>query len=141
VSLITEAKIGLADALKAVAEIKRVYRQPPDSQTITQLPAAVLLTEPIIYSLAMGGTHWRGVLRVKLLIHKGDSTEAYDLLDDLLDPSGDKSVAEAIQNNRTLGGKVDDAAVIRAENIGGQDVGGVRYVAADLLVEIIRTRT
>lgn len=135
------AKDGLKTRLETMTGV-RVINQP--AETVSQFPVAIVLTEDIDYRQAFSGNTFRGIWRVIVLISKGDWLQGFAELDNYLNPvdpgGGDpRSIKVAIETDRTLGGKVDWALVMRAENIGTRDLWGSIYIGADFLIEYLVT--
>ncbi len=78
-------------------------------------------------------SHWR----IVVLVASGDSDFGIDQLDSYLVTSGDGSVWEAIESERTLGGTADDVTVVQTRRWDGDYiVGGNGYFAAELTVTV-----
>lgn len=108
-------------------------------EAINEFPAAIILTDPIDYTVGLGGNTFRGTLRVVLLVQHANSIEAWQDLDNYLNPIGSLSIRAAIQADRTLGGNVDDAWCDRVERIQHRDMFGGHYAGADFLVRYVRS--
>jgi hypothetical protein len=132
----------LVDGLKTVlrdnvTELK-VFDYPP--ATVNSFPAAVILPEPIDVELTFGGNSFDAEFRVIVLLSKGDDSEGFRSLYDLIDPTtANKSVIKAVRDNPTLNGKADDSRVDRIENIGRRNLWGGNYFAFDMTVQALKT--
>ena len=136
-SAINDAKDGLVARLQTISGL-HVYGQPPEA--VHEFPAAVVLTPDVTYPAAFSGNTLQHRLHVLLLLgHPGSFTEGWDELDSYLAPTGAKSVRAAVQGDRTLGGKVDDAEVTAARRLGQRRFQGALHHRAELVVEYIST--
>ena len=134
---IGDAKSGLVTRLQTISGL-RVYGQPPES--INELPAVVLLTPDLEYGATFSGNTLRHQLRALLLLgHPASSTEGWDELDNYLSPTGTKSIRAAVEGDRTLNGKVDDAVVSGARRLGQLQFQHATYHGAEFVVDYLIT--
>lgn len=134
----SDAAAGLVTVLKNGITGLQAQDHPVDS--INSFPAAIVLPEPLDYLVAVGGNSFTGTFRVVFLISSGDDAEGFTQLYDHIDPTAlNESVRKAVEDGRTLDGKVDDAQVVRVENIGRRELWGGYYFGADFIVEFIKT--
>lgn len=132
------ALAGLKTVLeKNITEIK-VFDYPVSA--LAHYPTAVILPEPLDMEVAFGGNTFTGRFRVLFAIVSGDAAEGFLQLYDYIDPvTPQKSVVKAVRTDRTLNGKVDDADVVRIENIGRRQMGDGFVYGFDALVEFLVT--
>lgn len=103
-------------------------------------PAAVILPEPLDMEVALQGNTFTGRFRVLFAVASGDVAEGFLQLYDYIDPTvAQKSVVKAVRTDRTLNGKVDDADVVRIENIGRRQMGDGFVYGFDAVVEFIKS--
>lgn len=105
-SVIGDAVAGLKARLETIADL-HVYDTPPT--TVAQWPyAEILPPEEIDYvQVAGGGTDIEVVQVVRVEAKAGRESDGWAALYELLDPSAEGSIAEAIKDDTTLDGNVD----------------------------------
>ena len=133
---IGEAKRGLAAALASVEGL-RVYDYEPDG--VHEFPAAIVRLESRERVETLGGGAVRGGMRVEALTPAWDARQADEALEAFLEPQGAQSIEAAGTADRTWGGAVDDARLVRVDNIGRRKVGGVQCVGADFHFWFVRS--
>ena len=126
---IKNAKDGLAALLSTISGL-RVLDYPADS--ISEFPAAVILFESRDALETLGGSTFTGKLKVVLLVSSANTQQAYDSLDQLMDPQGASSIEAAVDADTTWGANVDDGRLVSIDNVGQRKLWGGLYVAADL---------
>jgi hypothetical protein len=118
---------ALADALHSVSGV-HVYRVPPDN---IQSPAVIV-----------GGFDWEAdtfvegrKVNVNLWVATSRRNAAFiDALDHLCDP--DDGVAEALNDDPTLGGAVDSVRVVSVGDYRDLEIAGTGYYAATIRCEV-----
>lgn len=133
---IGEAKRGLAEALARVEGL-RVYDHEPDG--VHEFPAAIVRLESREPVETLGGGALRGSMRVEALVSAMDVRQAEETLGTFLEPKGARSIEAAAAADRTWGGTVDDGRLVRVDNIGRRNVGGVQCVGADFCFWFVRS--
>ena len=134
-STIGDAKDGLVARLQTVSGL-HVFVASPES--VNEFPAAVVSVPDLQYHNALAANTLRHLLRVLLLLsHPGSNTEGWSELDSYLSPTGAKSIRAAVEGDRTLNGKVDDAEVTSARKIGPLELQGSTYLSAEFSVEYV----
>lgn len=123
---------GVEAALESISGM-RIY----DGGTINPPSAVVSLAAPGIdyHETSQNGLS-KVELRVRIFVSSAYSRAARDTLHDYLDVTGSTSVKAAIESDPTLGGVISDLIVTGATEL-QPDIGGVVYVAADVLVTAI----
>ncbi|MYE55442.1 MAG: hypothetical protein F4X34_09670 [Chloroflexi bacterium] len=132
---IGEAKRGLAAALASIEGL-RVYDYEPDG--VHEFPAAIVRLESREPVETLGGGAVRGSMRVEVLAPITDARQADETLGAFLEPQGALSIEAAATADRTWGGTVDDARLVRVDNIGKRKVGGVQCLGADFCFWFVR---
>lgn len=112
----------------------RVHDTIPDA---VSPPAAIITPADGTYDVTQGGTAVDYTFRVTLIASRTGVRTGQDQLDAYLSPSGSSSVAAAIDGDSDLGSVVDSTRVVRFENYGTIEVGGVTYLAVDVIVEVL----
>ena len=129
---------GLATVLEANITGLKAYDYPVDS--VSHFPAAIILQDPMDLEVVIGGNTFTTTLRVVFLLSSGDDAIGFRQLWDYLDPvEVNKSVNKAVETDKTLDGKADNAGVTRIENIGRRELWGANYFGFDALVDVIKT--
>ena len=125
---IKDAKDGLASLLSNIAGLK-VLDYPADS--VSEFPVAVVLFESRDAMETLGGSSFSGKIKVVLLVSSANTQEAYDTLDQFMDPLGTSSVEAAVDADNTWGGNVDDGRLVSVDSVGRRKLWGGHYVGAD----------
>jgi len=134
----SDAAAGLATTLEANVNGLKAFGYPVDS--VNHFPSVVILPEPVDVEIAFGGNTFTGRFRAVFLLASADSAEGFTQIYDYIDPTEtNKSIVAAVRADRTLDGKVDDADVVRIENIGRRELWGGFYFGFDAIVEFIKT--
>ena len=133
---IRDAKDGLAALLANISGLK-VLDYPADS--VHEFPVAVVLFESRNAVETLGGSTFAGKIKVVLLVSSAITQEAYDRLDQLMDPLGASSVEAVVDADNTWGGKVDDGRLLSIDNVGLRKLWGGLYVGADLHFRFIKS--
>jgi hypothetical protein len=130
---ITAMREGLA-ANASTIEGLRVNQEIPEQVAV---PAFVVLG---INEIDFDKTMVRGTDRITfdclLIASRADARNAQRTLDAYLSLSGPESIKVALQSDATLGGTCEDLRLVRINDYGALDIGGVTYLSARLEVEI-----
>ena len=93
-----------------------------------------------LYDATMGRGTDTLTLILRGIVQIGDTVEAQQNMDSWLDPTGSTSVKTLVENDRTLGGKVDD---LRVSSVRGHlrlqspDAPNVEYLCSEWTLDII----
>lgn len=129
---------GLQKVLQDNITDLKAYDYPADS--VSSFPAAVILPEPLDLELTIGANNLTCDFRVVFLIAGGDDALGFRALYDYIDPAAaNTSVKKAVDTDRTLNAKADDAHVVRIENIGRREVWGGFYFGFDAIVQVVKS--
>ena len=126
---IRDAKDGLASQLSTITGLK-VLDYPAES--VHEFPVAVVLFESRDAMQTLGGSSFTGKIKVVLLVSSAATQQAYDTLDQYIDPLGGNSIEAAVDADTTWGAKVDDGRLVSVDNVGHRKLWGGFYVGADL---------
>lgn len=132
---LTDIRDGLKTRLQTIAGL-RVYSSQVDS--INEFPCAVLILDRLDYVITVEGFSFEGTWRVLVLVDSAVRQDAYELLDEYLDPSGTRSIEAAVYGDSTLGGFVDGVVVRRAGSVGILPEISPTVLGATFYVEFLR---
>jgi hypothetical protein len=105
---------------------------------IADVPVAMVGgPDPIEYDKTFGRGHDDYTFPIMIFSSRVSDEESQENLDSYLDPYGAKSLKAAIESDPTLGGVVADLRVTESREYGPQDIGGVLYLGAVLLVSVM----
>lgn len=124
---------ALAAAIDEIADL-RVSAFPPDA--IAPPAGFPGYPDPFTFDAAMGRGADRGTFPVYVAVGRASDRAARDALTPYMDGAGARSVKAAIEADRTLGGAASSVRVVSVSGI-DLDVGGVRYVAASFVVDVV----
>ena len=128
-------RAGLSSVLSGIAVLK-VLGYPADS--VHEFPVAVMLLEDREAIETVGNTT-TGLINLVVLVSSADTQEAYEALDQLMDPRGSDSIEGALDSDRTWGGNVNDGGLLSIDNVGRRNLWGGSYIAADFHVQFVKT--
>jgi len=131
---IADIRTALATAMSAVTGLStEAY-----VRDIADVPVAMVGgPDPLEYDKTFGRGHDDYTFPVMIFSSKVSDEESQENLDSYLDPYGSKSLKAAIESDPTLGGVVDDLRVTEAREYGPQDINGVLYLGAVLIVSVM----
>lgn len=107
---ITQVKQGLADRLATITGLRAFAYQPDQLNA----PIAFSLLDSITYHRTFNTPTVEMVFTVTVIVCKADSRSAQAQVDPYVSPTGNQSVLAAIEDDTTLGGKVDTLVVTSA---------------------------
>ena len=125
---IRDAKDGLGTLLSSISGL-RVLDYPADS--IHEFPVVAVLFESRDATVTLAGSSFTGKAKAVLLVSSANTQQAYDTLDQYMDPLGTTSVEAAVDADNTWGGNVDDGRLVSVDNVGQRKLWGSSYVGAD----------
>ena len=135
-SEIANAKDGLGTLIGNISSVRQVFDYAPDG--VQEFPSMVLLFQGRDTEQTLGGSTFRGTIRGTLLVSSTATKEAFDSLDEYMEPLGTNSIEAAIDADTTWGSNVDTGRLITIENVGFREVGGGRYAAADFVFAFVK---
>ena len=107
---ITQVKQGLADRLATITGLRAFAYQPDQLNA----PIAFSLLDSITYHRTFNTPTVEMVFTVTVIVCKADSRSAQAQVDPYVSPTGNLSIRAAIEDDPTLGGKVDTLVVTSA---------------------------
>ncbi|SET43412.1 hypothetical protein [Nonomuraea wenchangensis] len=131
---IPEIMLGIKERLDTILELN-TYDHSPEQITA---PAAFVTVPPISnYRTAMKrGTYEIRPTVVVLVSASSGEDGQYDLAE-YMTPFGDKSIVQAIEGDRTLGGRVNDCVVESFEPLGMEPVGQIEYIGGVFTLRVL----
>lgn len=126
-------RTGIANNLATIAGLRTSALVPDDPKP----PIAVVRPNSISYDLAFartGGDEYE--YNVLVIVGRVDERSAQNKLDEYCAPSGDTSVKQAIESDKTLGGNAYDLRVREMRNYQQINVGDVIYLSAEFVVQV-----
>jgi hypothetical protein len=133
--VIAEVRRAIAAALTA-----RGIRAFDHAADRIAVPCADIAVMPIDYNSTFGGAGSATQLgfTIRLYAARPSDRAGQDALDAMLDPTGPRSVREALLTDPTLGGLVETTQVQSgADTYGYAEVNGVLYFTADVTVAVL----
>lgn len=107
-------------------------------RNIADVPVAMVGgPDPIEYDKTFGRGHDDYTFPIMIFSSLVSDEESQENLDSYLDPYGSKSLKAAIEADPTLGGVVQDLRVTGTQEYGPQDISGILYLGAVLLVSVM----
>lgn len=129
---VQELREGLATRLRTISGLRAASTQPDNPNP----PMAIVNLDSITFDEAYN----RGLdaYQFTILVLAGRVAErtSQNRLEAYLNPSGTSSIKQAIQGDRTLGGKAQTLRVTEVTSYGSISVGDVTYLAANLTVVV-----
>lgn len=131
---ITDLRLGITANLARIPGL-RTSSFAPD---LVNPPLAIVQPDstPVKFDIAMnrGLDEFRFVVTV--LAHRQDERSAQNKLDSYCAGSGEFSVKQAVEYDRTLGGVANDCRVTEISSYGVISVNEIQYAAAEFLVTV-----
>lgn len=130
-STLTDVQSGVATALRTIPGL-RVYEFPSDR---IEPPAAILSLPETAYDVTLNGRsdHW--LYQIWVLVSRADDESAFREMTEYVESEGLKSIRQAIESDRTLGGACDTSAVVRARPL-FTTMAGTEYLTAEFTLEV-----
>jgi hypothetical protein len=100
---------------------------------------AVVLFESRDALQTLGGSTFAGRIKVVLLVSTADTQQAYDTLDQYMDPLGASCIEAAVDADNTWNAKVDDGRLVSVDKVGQHRLWGGTYVGADFHLEFVKS--
>lgn len=130
---IGQIRAGIKDRLATISGLS-AHDIVPDQ---VNPPCAVVFGPEIDYDATMGRGSDDYRFHVILLVSRVDERSGQDLLDTYLAPSGATSVKVAVEGGGgDLGGIVDFVRVKEVREYGAQEINGLQFFGAAVLVEV-----
>jgi hypothetical protein len=131
---ITDIRIGLENNLKRIPGL----RTAPNAPDLVNPPIAIVQPDsiPVRFDVAMNRGLDEFRFTITVLAHRADERSAQNKLDGYCAGSGDYSVKQAVEYDRTLGGVVNDCRVTEISSYGSISVNEIQYTAAEFMVVV-----
>jgi hypothetical protein len=127
---ISDMREGLAVNLRTITGLRAVATV-PDNPTP---PIAIIYPQNIEYDESFQRGLQTYTFRVVVIVGRVDERSAQNRLDAFVASTGANSIKLAIENDKTLGGKVFDTRVTAMTNYGSLDISEVTYLSAEFTV-------
>lgn len=131
---ITDIRLGLEKNLARIPGL-RTSSFAPDNPTP---PMAIIQPDssPVRFDVSMNRGLDEFRFTISILAHRADERSAQNKLDMYCAGSGDFSVKQAVEYDRTLGGVVNDCRVTEISSYGVISSNEIQYAAAEFLVVV-----
>ena len=131
---ITDIRIGLENNLKRIPGL----RTAPNAPDLVNPPIAIVQPDsvPVRFDVAMNRGLDEFRFTISVLAHRADERSAQNKLDSYCAGSGEYSVKQAVEYDRTLGGVVNDCRVTEISSYGSISVNEIQYTAAEFMVVV-----
>lgn len=130
---IANIRTGLKTAMATIPGLStRAY-----VRDIADVPVAMVGGPDIEFDKTFGRGHDDYTIPIMVFASRVSDEDSQVRLDAYLDPFGASSIKAAIEADSTLGGVVDDLRVIETREYGPQDINGVTYLGAVLVVGVM----
>lgn len=129
---ISEIRDGLATRLATITGL----RQSPDLPDNPNPPIAVVGPNTVGYDTSFQGGLTTYTFVITVIVARVSERQAQARLDAYASTSGNQSIKEAIEGDKTLGGKVADVRVTEMSNVGAVLLGEATYIAANFAVTV-----
>jgi len=131
---ITDIRIGLENNLKRIPGL----RTAPNAPDLVNPPIAIVQPDsiPVRFDVAMNRGLDEFRFTITVLAHRADERSAQNKLDSYCAGSGEYSVKQAVEYDRTLGGVVNDCRVTEISSYGSISVNEIQYTAAEFMVVV-----
>lgn len=129
---ISEIRDGLATRLATITGLRHSADIPDNPNP----PIAVVGPNTVSYDTAFQGGLTTYTFVVTVIVARVSERQAQGRLDAYASTSGTQSIKEAIEGDRTLGGKVADVRVTEMTNVGAVLLGEANYIAANFAVTV-----
>ena len=129
---IAAMRSALADSLRTVSGL-RAFEEIPDQFAP---PTAIVSLNTVEYHQAFAGGLNLYRFTVRVVVGRASERNAQRYLDLYIEPSGDSSIRQVLESNRTLSGACQDLVVESMPNIGSITVNENEYLAAEFTVTV-----
>ena len=129
-----EMREGIAAVLQAAFPDVNVYAMVPGDMVT---PAAIVISGPKQYDLAMGHSFAQHEFTVMVIASRVDQGAGQEVLDDMSDAEGDRSVKAAFDANPSLDGLIPmTLSVTGSSGNGSVSFAGIDYMKTDFTISI-----
>lgn len=124
---------------KAIAELLETYtwlHVYPKVTDVFDLPAAIVFPPDIIdYGTVFGGGA-KAMFPIRLYVGESQDPDVQDVLDDMVDDEGPKSIKVLLESDQRLGGLVQYTSVMMMRNYGPYPVASLLYLGAEIVLSV-----
>jgi hypothetical protein len=131
---ITDIRLGLQTNLSRIPGL-RTSSIAPD---LVNPPLAIVQpdTSPVRFDISMNRGLDEFRFTITVIAHRADERSSQNKLDSYCAGSGEFSVKQAVEYDRTLGGVVNDCRVTEISSYGSISVNEIQYAAAEFIVVV-----
>jgi hypothetical protein len=126
-ALISDLRAGIATNLATIAGLRTGSTIPENVNP----PFAIVAPSSMTYHMAMRNGMTTYSFVVTLVVGRADGRSAQNALDSFCSSTGSSSIRNAVESDRTLGGKAFDCVVTGMRNYGSLAIGDNTYLAAE----------
>jgi hypothetical protein len=126
-ALISDLRAGIAANLATIAGLRTGSTIPENVNP----PFAIVAPSSMTYHMAMRNGMTTYSFVVTLVVGRADGRSAQNALDAFCSSTGSSSIRNAVESDRTLGGKAFDCVVTGMRNYGSLAIGDNTYLAAE----------
>lgn len=129
---VSAVKAGLATRLQTITGLRTFNEQPAQ----VNAPIGFANLDAIVYHRTMRTSMVEMQFTVSVIVSRADERTGMASVDAYTSPTGDKSVKQAIEADRTLGGIVDDLQVESATGVINVTAEDGDYLSVDFKVMV-----
>jgi len=126
-ALISDLRAGIATNLATISGLRTAATIPENVNP----PFAIVAPSSMTYHASMRNGMTTYSFTVTLVVARADARSAQNALDAFCSSTGSSSIRNAIESDRTLGGKAFDCVVTQMRNYGQMVIGDNTYLAAE----------
>lgn len=131
---IPEIMVGIRDRLNTIDDLEARDHAPDQVNAPTAFVSVPAIPN---YRLTMKRGNYEIRPHVTVIVSASSGEEGQYQLAQYMSPVGDKSIVQAIEADRTLGGRVDDCVVDSFEPLGLENVGDIQYFGGVFSLRVI----
>jgi len=127
---VADLRTGIANNLATISGLRTAAKVPDDPKP----PVAIVLPQSVTYDNAFQRGMTTYNFSVLLLVSRVSERIGQDSLDSWVSSTGSNSIKNAIESDKTLGGKAFDVRVSDVRNYGDITIGEINYFSAEFTV-------
>jgi hypothetical protein len=127
---VADLRTGIANNLATISGLRTAAKVPDDPKP----PVAIVLPQSVTYDNAFQRGMTTYNFSVLLLVSRVSERIGQDSLDSWVSSTGSNSIKNAIESDKTLGGKAFDVRVSEVRNYGEVSAGDVNYFSAEFII-------
>jgi hypothetical protein len=129
---IADLRNGLATNLQTITGL-RVTSMVPDQ---VNPPIAIISLDKINYQRAFARGLTEYLFKITVIVSRQSERNAQQKLDQYVASDGTYSVLEALETDRSLGGKAADSTMVSLDAYGSVVIGETTYLSAEFSVQV-----